>query len=240
MTRDLGKIMNYVAILVLVLAVCSACGCTNTSSGNGNDNTYGGGQGTVAAGTGNVNATYTTGTLSEEEEADILYISEEEKLARDVYLDYYDKWGSQVFENIADSEQTHMDSMASLAKNYGLEDRTTGDRGVFTDPDLQKLYDELIQSGSVSETDALRNAAYIEETDINDLDTAISHTDRTDIITVYENLRSGSENHLQAFLWNLDGNNLPLGPGPAIPQDNNSGSTGGAGGQGTGGGNPWT
>ena len=39
---------------------------------------------------------------------------EEEKLARDVYLTLYDIWGTPAFNNIASSEQTHMDAVLML------------------------------------------------------------------------------------------------------------------------------
>lgn len=150
-------------------------------------------------------AAYPTGTLSAEEESDILFMQEEEKLARDVYAVFHETWGMQVFNNIGDAEQTHMDSMTVLVERYGLTPPSgDGAPGVFANSDLQALYDGLIESGTGSREDALRAAALVEETDIVDLQDALSRTDKADIRYVYENLMRGSENHLRAFVRNLE------------------------------------
>ncbi|MEA1911685.1 MAG: DUF2202 domain-containing protein, partial [Spirochaetota bacterium] len=47
-------------------------------------------------------------SISETEAEGILLMREEEKLARDVYLTLYDKWGLRTFTNIAGAESTHM------------------------------------------------------------------------------------------------------------------------------------
>ncbi len=144
--------------------------------------------------------------LSPAEVADLLHMREEEKLARDVYLALYDQWGAQVFQNIARSEQMHMDAIATLLATYNLEDPVaqTGDlRGTFADPDLQALYEQLVEQGSTSLVDALTVGATIEDLDIKDLDQALARTDKADIQQVYENLKWGSENHMRAFVGNL-------------------------------------
>ena len=144
--------------------------------------------------------------LSADEVADLLQMREEEKLARDVYLTLYDKWGLEVFQRIAHSEQMHMDAVGNLLKTYGIEDPVakTGDaRGVFADPDLQALYKQLVSKGSTSEVDALTVGATIEDLDIKDLDDAMARTTHDDIRQVYEHLRMGSEHHMRAFVSNL-------------------------------------
>lgn len=47
-------------------------------------------------------------TLNQQEIDAILYMREEEKLARDVYEFLYTKWKVNPFENIRHSEQMHM------------------------------------------------------------------------------------------------------------------------------------
>lgn len=144
--------------------------------------------------------------LSPEEIADLLKMREEEKLARDVYLTLYEKWGSPVFSNIARSEQMHMDAMGVLLEHYGLDDPVaqTGDaRGVFSDPQIQDLYNQLVEQGSASLEAALTVGATIEDLDIKDLNEAIARTTHADIQTVYERLRTGSYHHMQAFVGNL-------------------------------------
>jgi hypothetical protein len=148
--------------------------------------------------------------LSDDEVADLLYMREEEKLARDVYLTLYDKWGQQIFSNIAGSEQTHTDSVRYLIERYNLEDPVKDETvGVFTNQDLQKLYDDLVADGSESLEDALFVGATIEDLDIFDLQDAMLTTDNLDIREVYENLMRGSRNHMRAFSRQLVKNGDP-------------------------------
>lgn len=147
---------------------------------------------------------YPPGELTAEEANDLVYMQEEEKLARDVYIVLYEKWGLQVFRNIGDAEQTHMDSIAVLIERYSLESPLEDSTGAFTNPDLQSLYEQLVLEGSASPEDALRIGALIEEIDIVDLEEAVDRTDNEDVIFVYDNLMRGSRNHLRAFVRNLE------------------------------------
>jgi hypothetical protein len=52
--------------------------------------------------------------LSEEEFSALLYMREEEKLARDVYLTLGAHWSLPIFQNIGQSEQAHMDAVKVL------------------------------------------------------------------------------------------------------------------------------
>ena len=145
------------------------------------------------------------GDLSDAEKEDLLFMREEEKLARDVYLTLYEQWGVPIFRNIAASEQRHTDAIKMLLDSYGLEDPVTSNEiGQFANQDLQALYDQLIVDGGQSISDALRAGAAIEEIDILDLLEGLSHTDNASIIMVYENLLAGSENHLRAFVRTLE------------------------------------
>jgi hypothetical protein len=157
--------------------------------------------GVVGAGHSTVQAS----ALSEEDVSGILYVREEEKLARDVYQVLYERWGVAVFSQIARSEQQHMDAMLGLVERYGLDDPAAGhDVGVFVDPSLQELYDDLIARGEASLEGALLVGGYIEEFDIIDLDERIAATDQAAIQQVYGNLLRGSRNHLRAFVQDYE------------------------------------
>ncbi len=82
---------------------------------------------------------------------------------------------------------------------YGLEDPAVDEVSVFTNPELQELYNQLIEKASNSVVDAILMGALIEEKDMIDIMAWINKTDNPDIIQVYENLMAGSENHLRAF-----------------------------------------
>jgi len=141
------------------------------------------------------------GQLSDAESHDLLWVREEEKLARDVYIVMEDLYGLTVFANIQLSEQTHMDAMLGLLNTYGLED-PVGDNGVgeFSDHHLQDLHDGLIAEGEQSMVDALLVGLAIEEIDMIDLVDAMERSDHEDIIHNYDNLCEGSKNHLRAFV----------------------------------------
>jgi hypothetical protein len=137
--------------------------------------------------------------LSEEEIEGLLFMLEEENLARDVYQTLYDRWGHATFANIAQAEQTHMDAVRTLLDRYDVEAPADDAVGVFADSEIQGLYDSLVGQGSESLVSALRVGALIEEIDILDLEAYIAGTEAADVIQVYENLLRGSRNHLRAF-----------------------------------------
>lgn len=151
--------------------------------------------------------------LSDAEEAGLLWVREEEKLARDVYLALGEQWDATVFANIAVSDQAHMDAMLDLLVAYDLDDPAAGQpEGSFTDPELQALYDSLMAKGSTSLIAALEVGATIEDLDILDLTTRAAETDEADIQSVYANLTDGSRNHLQAFVRQLTARGVTYTP----------------------------
>jgi hypothetical protein len=144
-----------------------------------------------------------SGELSEVEIEALLYMREEEKLARDVYLTLYETWGTRVFSNIAGSEQAHMDAIAYLLTSFGLEDPAAGKAvGEFENQELQALYIQLVDQGQESLEAALLVGGAIEEIDILDLEETIAAVENPSLIQVFENLLNGSINHLQAFAGN--------------------------------------
>jgi hypothetical protein len=147
----------------------------------------------------------TNGTeLTDDEIASLVYMREEEKLAHDVYLTLYDLYGLPIFKNIARSEQTHTEAVKQLLDVFDIPDPAdTSPAGVFVDPELQNLYDELIQTGSQSLGDALKVGAVIEEIDILDLEENLDFAENENIRNVFINLIRGSENHLRAFTKTL-------------------------------------
>jgi hypothetical protein len=138
--------------------------------------------------------------LRKREKNDLLFMREEEKLARDVYLSLYEKWGLRIFRQIAKAEKTHMAATLQLIEKYGLEDPVGANAlGVFTNTDLQALYEELSTAGNASLVSALLVGATIEDVDIYDLQRAYAKTNNQDLQVLYQNLMKGSRNHLRAF-----------------------------------------
>ncbi len=151
----------------------------------------------------NTSSTAVSG-LSVVEAADLTFMREEEKLARDTYLVLGDTWKLTVFANIAGSEQRHMDAILGLLKKYRLPDPATNTAiGEFSDPELQALYDALVAQGMQSDIEALMVGGLIEETDMEDIQAAIDRSQHADVIAVFESLMCGSRNHLRAFAENI-------------------------------------
>jgi hypothetical protein len=143
--------------------------------------------------------------LSADEIAGLTYMVEEEKLAHDVYVALYDVWDTPVFNNIAAAETTHAAAVGRLLDRYGIANpATTNPPGVFTDPDLQALYDRLVVEGSASRAAAFAVGATIEEVDIADLQARLATSHHADITAVYSALLRGSGNHLRAYVKQWD------------------------------------
>ncbi len=138
--------------------------------------------------------------LTDSQKTSLTFMIEEEKLARDVYLYLYDLWGSNIFSNIAEAEQRHMNAVEALLNKYNLNVPSTLDKsGEFENSELQDLYNTLIEKGKLSLIDALEVGVLIEETDISDLEEILNNGVPNDFEITYKALVNGSYNHLNAF-----------------------------------------
>ena len=138
-------------------------------------------------------------TLTQADEAALLFMLEEEKLARDTY-EYFDNlWGTVQFANIKVSEQSHMNAVINLLTLSNVT-FTVLPKGEFFNQDIQDLYNQFINDGSINEVAALKVGATIEDLDIVDLEANIKATTNTEIISVFESLQCGSRNHLRSFV----------------------------------------
>ena len=145
-----------------------------------------------------------TSTLSADEAAGLIFMREEEKLAHDVYVTFYQQYGLAIFNNIANSEAVHMAAVKTLLDRYGIADPAAGNGvGVFENAELQALYNQLIAQGRQSLSAALKVGGAIEEIDILDLKERLATTTQADIRQVYTSLLNGSYNHLRAFTRTL-------------------------------------
>ena len=175
--------MKYSILSVIMSTTLLACGA---SSAQGN---YGGYQATANQ------------HLNTSEAKTLTYMKEEEKIARDIYVTFYQQWNNRVFDKISGSEQRHMNALAQQLVMNNLPDPDTNDAvGVFSNPKLASLYNSLINKGQGSELQALQVAAYVEELDIRDLEKVIAESSSSQLNQTYKNLLRGSHNHLRAFV----------------------------------------
>jgi len=144
-----------------------------------------------------------TGTVNGTETASLLFMREEEKMARDVYAYLYAKYKLPVFLNVSKSENAHTSAVLRLITGFNITDNTTNVAGVYADIHLTDLYKQLITMGDISVIDALKAGILIEQTDISDLQNALLAVENLSVKTVYNNIMAGSNAHLKAFIWNL-------------------------------------
>jgi hypothetical protein len=148
-------------------------------------------------------ASLPTEALSSEETEQLLFLREEEKLARDVYRALFAANGDRSFANIASAEQRHMDDVKLLLDRYALADPAAAMPGEFKNARLASLYTDLVARGKVSLVEALKVGATIEDLDLADVGKALDASDNRDVDAVMQNLAKGSRNHLRAFSSHL-------------------------------------
>ena len=143
--------------------------------------------------------------LTEEQKDTLFFIFQEEKVARDVYITLGKLYPDEsTFANIQLSEQEHILSAQVLCERYGIDTSSVNLSleedyvGQFELPAMQELYNQCIELGQESHLEALKVGRLIEVTDIEDLEHAAEGMP-SDVVTVYENLKEGSLNHLDAF-----------------------------------------
>jgi len=151
-------------------------------------------------------------TLTEKEIEDLIFLREEEKLARDVYIYAYNKYQINIFNSISNSEQSHMNSVLALMVKYDIPDSASSEIGIFNIPELQELYYALTTLADISSVEALTVGAIIEDLDINDIDHFINNTIKQDLLDVYDNLTCGSKNHIRSYTNQLENNGITYAP----------------------------
>lgn len=167
------------------------------------------------------------------EEHHLIFMREEEKLARDVYLTLKVMYPEEPsFANIGDeSEQTHTDTVRDKLAVYHIEDPNPDANnlpdsiGVFTGEEygwyFTEKFNDLVTWGSAGVLDALYVGAFIEELDMVDIvgcpkvivetdngigegECGLLYTDEPDLQTMYTHLVEGSKDHLRAYVKNIE------------------------------------
>ena len=205
------------AVLLTVALIFNACG---GSDGAGT-------KGSTPVASSELPATVSTALVSEKSVLSqellntLSYMGNEERLAYDVYNEFYRQYGTKQFTNIATkSEYKHITAVQGLIQKYLLSDDSNFtnvdlpalgymntaiedmEAGTYDIEIIQALYDSLVSQGSRSEIDALKVGCIIEVVDINDLDhdiTLAQNSNASDVVTVFNFLRDGSYNHYWSF-----------------------------------------
>jgi hypothetical protein len=152
----------------------------------------------LAPGASAATPTYLTTT----QKAQLKFLIEEEKLARDVYTFLAGKVTTRKFSNIARSEQTHMNYIATLLTKYKQTNPTVGKAaGVFVNKEIQALYNALTVEGSAGLLEAYGVGVKVEEVDIASLKELLAKPMPVDVKAALDLLLAASYNHLEAFRY---------------------------------------
>jgi hypothetical protein len=140
--------------------------------------------------------------LSEQARSALLFQIDEERMARELYLAFGERWNLRPFRNIVQAETRHEAVLRALAKRAGLSLPETV-AGRFTTAAVQERYDTLLARGRQSAEEALRTGALVEEQDIADLRALAKSTDNAELRQVVAALERASGHHLAAFVRNM-------------------------------------
>ena len=167
------------------------------------------------------NNVITDQTLIESDKTALLFMLEEEKLARDTYMYLDDLWSINQFSNIKNSEQTHMNAIEDLLIQNDIE-YIILPLGEFENQALQDFYNQFVIDGAVNQANALQIGATIEDLDIVDLQDYTNATTNTSLITVFNSLQCGSRNHLRSFVLGIENGGNTYTPQFLTQEDYNS------------------
>ncbi len=131
---------------------------------------------------------------------------EEEKLSYDLYTEFFNRWGLNVFDQVRESEAIHMQRIKELMDTKDMPQGTGisgGDKGVYENKEVQALYDQYTVLGNISDITALETAALMEENDIYNLRERIKSQTDDRTVKIFSQMERASLNHLRAFVKSL-------------------------------------
>lgn len=140
-----------------------------------------------------------TADLTADEIEFVYAVREDEKVARDLYTAFFEKYSLKTFSNISRSEANHMRAVEILLEYYEIDFPAAGEYGVFEDPARQAIYDTLLAKGNTA-LEGFRVMAQLEEENIVSYRNVLSDITNPNIKIVIENLGKASENHFKAAI----------------------------------------
>lgn len=153
--------------------------------------------------------------ISGTDKTNLSRVMQEEKLAHDFYSEMNKLYSIRVFENITSSEKMHMNHVLDVMNTYGIDNPVDGDKsaaGVFADENFAVMYSNMTAAGVRSVDAALQEAARFEDMDIAGLTELEKGTESVCMKQLYGKLKGASENHLRAFVRNLNRRGIEYAP----------------------------
>ena len=97
----------FAITVTAVLLLFTVAGCSSNSTENEIEDT-------AVMNENDFSLTVLAKDITEEESEALIFMREEEKLARDIYISFYKTYGLRIFNNISKSEQQHMNAIKVL------------------------------------------------------------------------------------------------------------------------------
>jgi hypothetical protein len=196
----------FIGIFLLVCIFTAAAGCTGQPAAK----TTATPTATVAlpdsAASQKAFAALPKAPLNASETEDILYLQESEKFEHDLNAALFGLHNDlPVFLHIANTSQVLMVADNVILERYNIPNPENAKAGSFTNPTLQQMYNNDLNTGLSSVIDGLKSSAQFEDMHIADLTAAIGRTDNTDVIYIYRLELGSSRNNLRALSQSLSG-----------------------------------
>lgn len=131
--------------------------------------------------------------LNEKEITTITQLIGKEKIAKDVYENFYQQYKNNLFGNIAKRKQKHID----IWKNILAKQNISVDENDAV-AETENLKDQFISEG-IDEISALKTALKIEELNLNDIYTVRRNSIKSAIREAANGVECGTKNHLFVF-----------------------------------------
>ena len=171
-------------------------GATGTGTGAGTGMMGANGVGMM----GTLAVTAPSGTLSAAQKSALAQLAEQQQLAQNLYQAFADRYGSIMFDHLADAAGYQLDALRTLTSRYGISDPTAGkSTGTFSDPATQATYNRLLAQGQAGYTSALSAARTVTTTQVSTLTADLTGLNAPDVQQVYTRLLNRAQMH-QAML----------------------------------------
>lgn len=131
--------------------------------------------------------------LNEKEITAITQLIGKEKIAKDVYENFYQQYKNNLFGNIAKRKQKHID----IWKNILAKQNISVDENDAV-AETENLKNQFISEG-IDEISALKTALKIEELNLNDIYTVRRNSSKSAIREAANGVECGIKNHLFVF-----------------------------------------
>ncbi|MFT3918955.1 DUF2202 domain-containing protein [Cloacibacterium sp.] len=131
--------------------------------------------------------------LNEKEITTITQLIGKEKIAKDVYENFYQQYKNNLFGNIAKRKQKHIDIWKNILAKQNI---SVDENDAVTE--TENLKNQFISEG-IDEISALRTALKIEELNLNDIYTVRRTSSKSAIREAANGVECGTKNHLFVF-----------------------------------------